>query len=83
MHPTNTLTDRAGLVERYDYADESVVVADTSFADEDVSVDVVDGTAIVVVAGEDDDAQYEIDLPAGEVARAFINNGVVTVEVDR
>lgn len=83
MHPQNTLTDQSGPVERYDYTDESVVVADTSFADERVSVDVVDGTAILVVEGDGEDAQYEIDLPTGEVARAFINNGVVTVEVDR
>ncbi|GGL24070.1 hypothetical protein GCM10009037_04470 [Halarchaeum grantii] len=83
MRPQNTLTDQSGPVERYDYTDESVVVADTSFADERVSVDVVDGTAILVVEGDGEDAQYEIDLPTGEVARAFINNGVVTVEVDR
>ncbi|GGM53759.1 hypothetical protein J2752_000552 [Halarchaeum rubridurum] len=83
MRPQNTLTDQRGLVERYDYDGETVVVADTSFADERVSVDVVDGTAIVVVAGDDGDAQHEIDLPEGEVARAFINNGVVTVEVKR
>ncbi|WP_435095480.1 DUF7127 family protein [Halarchaeum sp. P4] len=83
MRPQNTLTDQSGPVERYDYADESVVVADTSFADEQVTVDVIDGTAILVVEGHDEDAQYEIDLPTGEVARAFINNGVVTVEVDR
>ncbi|GAD52627.1 hypothetical protein MBEHAL_1387 [Halarchaeum acidiphilum MH1-52-1] len=83
MRPKNTLTDQRGLVERYDYEDEAVVVADTSFADERVSVDVVDGTAMVVVEGDDEDAQYEIDLPEGEVARAFIKNGVVTVEVKR
>ncbi|GAA0300765.1 DUF7127 family protein [Halarchaeum salinum] len=82
MRPQNTLTDQRGLVERYDYGDETVVVADTSFADDRVSVDVVDGTAIVVVEG-DEDAQHEIDLPEGEVARAFIKNGIVTVEVKR
>ncbi|GGN15884.1 DUF7127 family protein [Halarchaeum nitratireducens] len=83
MKPQNTLTDQRGLVERYDYDGETVVVADTPFADERVAVDVVDGTAIVVVTGDDEDAQHEIELPAGEVARAFINNGIITVEVKR
>jgi len=83
MHPQNTLTDQRGLVERYDYDGETVIVADTPFADERVTVDVVDGTAIVVVTGDDEDTQHEIELPEGEVARAFINNGVITVEVTR
>lgn len=70
----------AGLgstVRRYEYDDRQVVVADLG-AGRDGDVDVVDGTAIVVVG----DDQYELDLPAGE-ARAFIKNGVVTIEVDR
>jgi len=82
MASQHTLTDQSGLVERYDYDDESVVVADTSLPDERVSVDVVDGTAILVVDGPEE-TQYELDLPTGEVARAFINNGIVTVEVER
>jgi len=83
MAPTNTFADQHGYVQRYDYAEESVVVADTAFADEQVSVDVVDGTAMVVVEADGESRQYELDLPDGEVARAFINNGIVTVEVSR
>ena len=69
----NTTTE--AMVRRYDYDDRTVMVADLGPA-VDASVDVVDGTAIVV-AGED---QHEIDLPEGEV-RAFNRNGVVTIEV--
>lgn len=60
---------------RYDYGDETVLVADLG-ATEEAHVDVVDGTAIVVRGDE----QYELDLPTGE-ARASMNNGVVTIEV--
>ncbi|WP_435193888.1 DUF7127 family protein [Natronomonas sp. EA1] len=63
------------LARRYDYEDTTVFVADLGATD-DASVDVVDGTAIIVIGDE----QYELELPGGE-ARASINNGVVTVEV--
>ena len=49
--------------------------ADVGITD-DATVDVVDGTAIVVVDGE----QYDFEIPAAE-ARAFIRNGVLTVEM--
>lgn len=65
-----------GIARRYDYPDRSVFVADLGPAAEP-SVDVVDGTAIVVTG---DGRQREFDLPRGEV-RAFNHNGVVTVEV--
>lgn len=63
------------LARRYEYEDGVVLVADLGATD-DASVDVVAGTAIVVVGDE----QYELALPAGE-ARASINNGVLTIEV--
>jgi hypothetical protein len=68
--------DVDGVVRHYEYDDTDVLVADFGFVSG--TVDVVDGTAIVVV----DDDQYEFDVPAG-VARAVMNNGVVTVEVER
>jgi hypothetical protein len=68
--------DVDGPVRHYDYDGESVLVAD--FGAVDGSVDVVDGTAIVVVDGE----QHEFSVPAG-TNRAIMNNGVVTIEVER
>jgi hypothetical protein len=47
-----------------------------------VSVDVVEGTAIVVLQTEEGEEQREFEVPAG-TAEAFTNNGVVTVEVSR
>lgn len=69
------LSDDA-VLRRYEYPDGPVFVADMG-TERDGTVDVVDGTAIVVV----DDDQFEIDLPEGD-ARAFMKNGVVTIEVE-
>lgn len=69
------------VVRRYEYDDHVVLAADLGPTG-DASVDVVDGTAIVVVDALEGDEQYEFDVPAGEAA-ASISNGVVTVEVER
>lgn len=76
MSERQQLAGREPIVRRYEDEDELVVVADVGPVQG--SVDVVDDTAIIVV----DDDQFEVDLPAGE-ARAFMKNGVVTIEVDR
>lgn len=68
--------DIDGPVRQYEYDDEAVLVAD--FGPVEGSVDIVDGTAIVVI----EDEQYEFEVPAG-TDRANINNGVVSIEVER
>lgn len=65
------------IARRYDYDDQILFVADLGPGREG-SVDVLDGTVIVVLGDE----EYEFEIPAGE-ARGSIANGVVTVEVDR
>ena len=65
-----------GLVRRYEYDDSAVLVAD--FGPVHGAVDVVDGTAMVVV----DDDQYEFEI-GEDVDRAIMNNGVVTIETER
>lgn len=74
------MTDQQQLVgdaplRRYEYDDAVVLAADIGITG-DATVDVVDDTAIVVVEGE----QYDFEIPAGD-ARAFIRNGVLTVEM--
>ncbi|MCG1003620.1 MULTISPECIES: hypothetical protein [Halobacterium] len=83
MNP-NTITEQLGApARRFDYGDETVLVADLGPGEDDgVSVDVVDDTVLVVVDG-DEPAQHEFDVPEGAVAKALINNGVVTVEVQQ
>ena len=68
-------TDRAAAVRRYDYEDSTVIAADFG-PSAAPSVDVVDGT-VIIVAGDD---QREFDLPAGDV-QTFTRNGVVSIEV--
>ncbi|MFB6104317.1 MAG: hypothetical protein ABEJ57_04430 [Halobacteriaceae archaeon] len=80
-----TLSDRLThddrlLARRYDYPDATVFVIDVSHWTTDVDIDVVDDTAILVLDAGDDTEQHEIELPDGD-ATAFINNGVVTIEV--
>lgn len=65
------------VARRYEFDDQIVFVADLGPASEG-TVDVLDDTAIVVVGDE----QYEFELPGGG-ARTSMNNGVVTIEVDR
>ncbi len=82
MNP-NTFTEQLDApARRFDYGDETVLVADLGIGD-DVSVDVVDDTVVVVVENDGEPVQHEFDVPEGSVAKALINNGVVTVEVER
>lgn len=62
-------------LSRYEYDDEIVLAADLGVVG-NASVDVVGGTAIVVVDGE----QYDFEVPADD-ARAFIHNGVLSIEM--
>lgn len=63
-------------IRRFDYDDATVFAADFGL---DGTVDVVGDTAIVV-AGND---QYDISLPESDGVTALINNGVLTIEVNR
>ena len=72
----NLLSASSALVESYEYDDRTVIAIDLG-PDTDPVVDVVDGTAILVVDGE----QREFDLPE-EAVQAVNSNGVVTFEVD-
>jgi hypothetical protein len=62
-------------VSKYEYDNAVVLAADVGVA-EDATVDVVDGTVIVVVGDE----QCDFKIP-GDDAQAFIRNGVLTVEM--
>lgn len=81
MHIEHVGDQQNRLVRRYEYEDDDVIVVDLG-ADRDATVDVVDGSAIVVVERDGSDPeQLEIDLPDGD-AQAFIRNGVLTIEVN-
>ena len=75
MNSEQQLFDEMSL-RRFEYGDAVVFAADVGAVD-DASVDIVDDTLILVVGDE----QYEQELPDGGDARAFINNGVLTIEL--
>ncbi|ELY79846.1 hypothetical protein [Natrinema pallidum] len=67
------------VARRYDYNDSTVMAVDFGTEQADASVDIVDGTVIVVL----DDDQYEIELPPGATnSHTFMKNGVLTVELE-
>lgn len=68
------------LYRQYDYDEQTVFVADLGADVDDASVEIVDGTAIVVLESPDGAQQYEFEVPAGD-AHTFIKNGVLSIEV--
>ena len=76
MNTDQQLFDETSL-RRFEYDDAVVLAADVGIG-EDTTVDVVDET-VILVAG---DEQYEQALPEAGDARAFINNGVLTIELE-
>ena len=75
MKPMQQLEKQDIDVSRFEYEDSVVLAADFGYVDSS-SVDVVGETVMVVADGE----QYDIELDGD--ARAFMNNGVLTIEVD-
>lgn len=71
--------DDGRMVRQYEYDDEEVLAIDFGARNGDASVDVADGTVIVVLGT---DEQRELELPPGaENAQAFMKNGVLTIEL--
>ncbi|MCU4740233.1 Hsp20/alpha crystallin family protein [Halobacteria archaeon AArc-m2/3/4] len=79
MNIEHLARDDGQMVRQYEYDDESVLAVDFGPQDADASVDVVDDTVIVVVGDE----QQEFDLPENTAsAQAFMQNGVLTIELE-
>jgi HSP20 family molecular chaperone IbpA len=74
MSLKETLEQRGVEVVRREYGDHRELVADFG-PNEDITVDVVGDTVIVVAAEETH------DLEVDGSAQAFIKNGVLTIEV--
>jgi hypothetical protein len=78
MNERQRFVDGEFTGRRYQYDGRSVLAVDFGPGVEG-SVDLVGDTAIVVV----DDDQYEFEVPEGIAARASVNNGILTVEVEQ
>jgi len=81
-HQQTRSTGDGALLRRYEYEDGWVVAADLGADAENVSVDTVGETAIVVIEGSGDPVESEFDLP-GTAESVSVANGVITVEGDR
>ncbi|MDL5362928.1 hypothetical protein [Halalkalicoccus sp. NIPERK01] len=68
-----SVDQRDVLVSRIEYDDGTVIAAD--FGGDEVTLDVVGETAIVVAG----DRQVEFDLPEG-ASDVAVNNGTLTIE---
>jgi hypothetical protein len=81
-HQQTRSTGDGALLRRYEYEDGWVVAADLGADAENVSVDTVGETAIVVIEGDGEPVESEFELP-GEAESVAVENGVVTVEGER
>ena len=75
MTPTDAVIAEDVGMARREYEDRVQIVADFG-AETEATVDVVEDTVIVVTADE----QYELDVDGD--AQAFIENGILTIEVN-
>jgi len=70
------------IVRRYEYDDCWVLAADVGLASDDIDVDIVGTTAIVVADTGEQVSETEFELP-GEEASVATNNGVLTITVEK
>lgn len=77
MNDKQFVDEREQFVRRYEYEDEWVVAVDLGVGDDEVDVDVVGTTAIVVSDGARP-TETEFELPAS-AANVDVQNGVLTV----
>jgi HSP20 family molecular chaperone IbpA len=70
------------FLRRYEYEDSWVVAADLGSFGDEVDVDIVGTTAIVVAETGDRVTETEFELP-GEDASVTTNNGVLTITVQK
>jgi len=79
MNITQLSRNADQLVRRYEYDDGAQLAVDFGGEFADATIDVVDGTAIIVYGDE----QLELELPAGvNEAHTFMKNGVLTIDLE-
>lgn len=66
---------QGAIIREYEYDNTTAIAVDFGPETSNISVDIVDGTVIVVVSGE----QFEFELPA-DTDEIATKNGVLTIE---
>ena len=72
------IDEENGIVREYDYGGDHQIVVDFGEGYGNATIDVVDGTAIVVVGTGEDEEQFEVDLPT-DASDVSANNGILTI----
>jgi HSP20 family molecular chaperone IbpA len=70
------------FVRRYEYDDHSLLAVDLPVDDEQVDIDIVGSTAILVIDHGDRLTETEFELP-GTGEKVEMNNGVLTITVNK
>jgi len=70
------------FMRRYEYDDHSLLAVDLPVGDEQVDVDVVGSTVILVIDHGDRLSEVEFEI-SGTDPEVTTNNGVLTVTVDK
>jgi len=82
MNQSQTAGHDGRFVRRYEYDDHWLLAADLPVGNEQVNVDVVGSTAIVVISHGDHLSEVEFELP-GTDPEVTTNNGVLTITVNK
>jgi len=82
MNETQAAGHDDRFVRRYEYDDHSLLAVDLPVDDEQVDVDVVGSTAILVIDHGDRLTETEFELP-GTDPNVELNNGVLAITVNK
>jgi len=82
MNNTQATNRDDRLLREYDYETEWVLAADLPVDDDSVQYDTIGDTLILVIDDDGQVSETELDLP-GPDANVTVNNGVLTVQVDK
>lgn len=82
MDHSQTASHDDRFVRRYEYDEHWLLAVDLAVDDEQVDVDVVGSTAILVIDHGDRLSEVEFELP-GTDPDVTMNNGVLTITVNK
>ncbi|MFC7202111.1 Hsp20/alpha crystallin family protein [Haloferax namakaokahaiae] len=71
------------FIRRYEYDDSWVIAADVGLDEDDIDVDIVGSTAIIVADTGERVTETEFELPSAGDASIDIHNGVLTITIQK
>ncbi|KAB1194849.1 Hsp20/alpha crystallin family protein [Haloferax sp. MBLA0076] len=71
------------FIRRYEYEDSWVIAADIGLSEDEIDVDIVGSTAIVVADTGDHVTETEFELPASGDVDVDVRNGVLTITIQK